>query len=127
MTAQKTDQSFDQKTAENNRHWLTQPKTVRKLWWVFSAVLAATVLVQLVWYVKGYFTIDGWFGFGAVYGFLSCLLMVLFAKLLGVFLKRPNNYYLTTENSTAENSIRDNPPDTNAITNTSDKKRDDDA
>ena len=38
-------------------------------------------------------SVDGWFGFGAVFGFLSCLLMVLFAKALGVFLKRPRDYY----------------------------------
>ena len=30
---------------------------------------------------------------GAVYGFLSCLLMVLFAKALGAVLKRPRDYY----------------------------------
>ena len=56
-------------------------------------MLALTVLAQLLIYVKGYFTVDGWLGFGAVYGFLCCLLMVLFAKGLGVLLKRPNDYY----------------------------------
>jgi hypothetical protein len=75
-------------------HFLTRPRTIRRLWWGFSLLLAITVLAQLVFYVKGYFTVDGWFGFGAVFGFLSCLLMVLFAKLLGLFLKRPNDYYL---------------------------------
>ena len=80
-------------TDRNDDHWLTRPDTIRKLWWVFAAVLALTVLAQLLVYVKGYFTVDGWFGFGAVYGFISCLLMVLFAKGLGVFLKRPNDYY----------------------------------
>ena len=74
-------------------HFLTRPRTIRILWWVFSALLALTVLAQLLFYVKGYFTVDGWFGFGAVFGFLSCLLMVLFAKALGVFLKRPRDYY----------------------------------
>ncbi len=74
-------------------HFLTRPGTIRGLWWLFSVVLALTVLAQLVFYVKGYFVVDGWFGFGAVFGFLSCLLMVLFAKALGVFLKRPNDYY----------------------------------
>ena len=80
-------------TDGDDGHWLTRPATIRKLWWGFSVVLALTVLAQLVVYVKGYFTVDGWFGFGAVYGFVSCLLMVLFAKGLGVFLKRPNDYY----------------------------------
>lgn len=74
-------------------HWLTRPATIRKLWWIFSGILALTVLAQLVWYVKGYFTVDGWFGFGAVYGFVSCLIMVLVAKGLGFVLKRPNDYY----------------------------------
>ena len=76
-----------------NEHFLARPRTIRGLWWIFSALLALTVLAQLVFYVKGYFTVDGWFGFGAVFGFLSCLLMVLFAKALGLLLKRPNDYY----------------------------------
>ena len=56
-------------------------------------VLALCVLAQLLIYVKGYFIVDGWFGFGAVYGFLSCLLMVLVAKVLGWLLKKPADYY----------------------------------
>jgi sterol desaturase/sphingolipid hydroxylase (fatty acid hydroxylase superfamily) len=74
-------------------HWLTRPSTIRRLWWLFSIVLAILVALQLVIKVKGYFGIDGWFGFGAAFGFLSCLLMVLFAKALGFVLKRPQSYY----------------------------------
>ena len=33
------------------------------------------------------------FGFFAAFGFFACLAMVLFAKFLGVFLKRPDSYY----------------------------------
>ena len=74
-------------------HWLARPATIRKLWWVFSIVLALTVIAQLFIDIKGYFGVDGWFGFGAAFGFLSCLAMVLFAKALGVFLKRNEDYY----------------------------------
>jgi hypothetical protein len=80
------------KQAENDA-WLARPSTIRLLWRLFAGVLALSVVVQLLFSVKGYFGIDGWLGFGAVYGFLSCLAMVLFAKLLGGFLKRPENYY----------------------------------
>ncbi len=80
-------------TDEADKHWLTRKATIRKLWWGFSLLLALTVLAQLAVYVKGYFTFDGWFGFGAIFGFSSCLLMVLVAKALGVFLKRPGDYY----------------------------------
>jgi hypothetical protein len=74
-------------------HWLVRPTTIRKLWIGFIAVLALVVLAQTGIYIKGYFVVDGWFGFGAVYGFGCCLLMVLAAKLLGAILKRPEDYY----------------------------------
>jgi sterol desaturase/sphingolipid hydroxylase (fatty acid hydroxylase superfamily) len=74
-------------------HWLARPTTIKLLWKVFIVVLAMLVLAQAFIYVKGYFRVDGWFGFGAVFGFLSCLAMVLFAKALGYVLKRPEDYY----------------------------------
>lgn len=80
-------------TDESQLHWLVRPSTIRKLWIGASVILALIVLAQTVIYVKGYFGFDAWFGFGAVYGFVSCLIMVLVAKFLGLFLKRPENYY----------------------------------
>ena len=74
-------------------HWLARPTTIKRLWWIFVAVLVVLVLAQALIYVKGYFGVDGWFGFGAAFGFLSCLAMVLFAKVLGYALKRPQDYY----------------------------------
>lgn len=74
-------------------HFLGRPGVIRRLWWGFSIVLALTLVAQAAFPVKGYFTVDGWFGFGAVYGFLSCLAMVLIARALGAVLKRPRDYY----------------------------------
>ena len=79
-------------------HWLVRPGTIRMLWWIFSVVLAVLVGLQLVIKVKGYFGVDDWFGFGAAFGFLSCLAMVLVAKALGVLLKRPQDYYWRERN-----------------------------
>ena len=73
--------------------WLVRPASIRLLWRIFWVVLALTVALQAVIKVKGYFGVDGWIGFGAVFGFLSCLLMVLFAKGLGYLLKRDQDYY----------------------------------
>ena len=78
-------------------HWLVRPATITLLWRVFAVVLAATVLAQIVIGVKGYFGVDGWFAFGAVFGFLSCLAMVLVAKGLGFVLKRGEDYYESGE------------------------------
>ncbi len=74
-------------------HWLVRPKSIRLLWQVFAGVLVLTVLAQVLIKIKGYVGVDAWFGFGAAFGFLSCLAMVLFAKLLGTFLKRGEDYY----------------------------------
>ncbi len=76
-----------------NDAWLARPSTIRLLWWVFAAVLALSVAAQWLFPVKGKFGVDGWFGFGAVFGFLSCLAMVLFAKAQGWVLKRGDEYY----------------------------------
>jgi len=77
----------------SSEHWLVRPATIRLLWWLFSAILALSVLAQLLFKVKGYFGVDGWLGFGAVFGFLACLAMVLVAKALGWVLKRDEGYY----------------------------------
>ncbi len=74
-------------------HWLARPRTIRLLWRVFIAILLLTVAVQFLSGSDGHFGIDGWIGFGAVYGFLSCLVMVLVAKGLGYVLKRDERYY----------------------------------
>ncbi len=73
--------------------WLVRPATIRLLWGILWVVLALTVAAHLVIEVKGYFVIDAWYGFGAVFGFLACVLMVIVAKALGVFLKRDQDYY----------------------------------
>lgn len=80
-------------TSEQEKHWLLRKANIRKLWWAFGIVLALTVIAQVFVHVHDYFGVDGWFGFSAIYGFITCVLMVVFAKLLGLWLKRPENYY----------------------------------
>jgi len=78
-------------------HWLVKPGTIRLLKFVSIGVLIVTVLLQLVIKIKGYFGVDDWTGFGAVFGFSCCLAMVLIAKALGFVLKRNDDYYLRDE------------------------------
>jgi len=74
-------------------NWLSRPGTIRVLWIVFIAVLALTVAAELVVHLHPRFRLERWFAFNAAWGFLSCVAMVLFANLLGVFLRRPDDYY----------------------------------
>ena len=74
-------------------NWLERPKTIRLLWILFIAVLALTVAAEFVVDPHGYFGLGDTFGFNAWFGFASCVAMIVFAKLLGHFLKRPDTYY----------------------------------
>jgi hypothetical protein len=80
-------------TAPNGDHWLTRAATIRRLWVVFILVLIVLVALDLVVAHHPHFGIDGTFGFGAWFGFLSCVALVALAKALGAVLKRPDTYY----------------------------------
>jgi cytochrome b561 len=72
---------------------ISRPGTIRLLWIVFIVVLALTVAAELAVHLHPRFRLERWFGFHAAWGFLSCVGMVLFANLLGLFLRRPDDYY----------------------------------
>jgi hypothetical protein len=74
-------------------HWLVRASTIRLLWMVFIAILAVTVLLDLVVEHHPHFWPEGTFGFGAWFGFASCVVLIAFAKGLGALLKRPDTYY----------------------------------
>ena len=74
-------------------HWLYRPGSARVLWIGGVVVLALTLLSGVFVHVHASFTLDDWIGFNAVYGFVACVAMVLFAKVLGWLVKRPDDYY----------------------------------
>ena len=76
-----------------DKHWLVRPRSIRALWIVFVAILAVIAVGDLLVHGHPYFGIDGTFAFYSWYGFLTCVGMILFAKMLGVFLKREDTYY----------------------------------
>jgi hypothetical protein len=74
-------------------HWLARPRTLRRLWQIFIAVLALTVLAQLAIEAQPHFAVESMFGFNALYGFLACAALILIARGLGFVLKRRDTYY----------------------------------
>ena len=81
------------KPAPEQEHWLVRPENIRKLWIIFIAVLAVTALLDFVLHPHAAFGLDGTPFFYSWYGFATCVGMVVFAKLLGIFLKREDTYY----------------------------------
>ena len=74
-------------------HWLTRPATIRWLWAILVALLAALVAADLVVEHHPHFNLESSFAFGAWFGFVSCVVLIVFAKTLGALLKRPDTYY----------------------------------
>ncbi len=77
----------------DKKHWLVRPETIRGLWVAFILILVATVALNFLVPIKGHFEIDGFFGFFAGFGLAACVAMIVFAKALGVLLKRRDTYY----------------------------------
>lgn len=81
------------KNADKPDHWLVRPGTIRRLWQLFIGILMFTLFAQYFVHVHGYFMVDEAPAFYAFFGFVSCLAMVVVAKLLGLLLKRKDTFY----------------------------------
>lgn len=74
-------------------HWLTEKSTIRLLWRWSLALLALLVVIGGFVEHHPHFGIDAVFAFPAWYGFIACILLIVVAKAIGLFLKRPDTYY----------------------------------
>lgn len=93
------------------RHWLYRPENRPRLWLILIGLLVLTVLPEFVvhhhpHFAEQGFTLDASFGFYAWFGFVTCALMVAVAKVLGIFLKRPEHYYDAGANHDAPDAPR---------------------
>jgi len=76
-----------------SKDWLERPETLKKLWVVLYAVCGLTLVPELFIHRHPHFSFDGFFGFYALLGFVSCAVLILIAKAGGVFLKQDESYY----------------------------------
>ncbi len=76
-----------------DEHWLARPATRKLLWRGFIAILALTVAADFFVTGEPHFGIEASLAFNAWYGFLACAALIVFAKGVGAFLKRPDDYY----------------------------------
>ncbi len=73
--------------------YFDKPENVRKLWIMLYAVCALLVVPDIFTRRHAYFGFDGFFGFYALLGFISCAVLILLSKLVGLILKTKENYY----------------------------------
>ena len=70
-----------------------RPENVKRLLRGFYIFLVLLLIVDFFIHKHGYFPVEGYPDFFAVYGFVSCVLLIFIAKVLRLFLKREENYY----------------------------------
>jgi hypothetical protein len=81
-------------TTPREFNWLDDPNNIRLVRNVFYAVLVLLVLPDFFMHKHTlFYSVEAWPGFYAVFGFISCVGIILVSKLLGYALKRSENYY----------------------------------
>ncbi len=70
-----------------------KPENIRKLWILLYFACGLTLFFDFFLHREGHFGFDGFFGFYAILGFVSCVVLILFAKLVGWVLKVEEDYY----------------------------------
>jgi hypothetical protein len=70
-----------------------KPKNVKRLLGSFYISLLMLLIIDFFVHKHAEFPWEGATDFFAVYGFISCVLLIFIAKILRLFVKRDENYY----------------------------------
>lgn len=70
-----------------------RPENVKRLLRGFYIFLVVLLIVDFFIHKHGYFPLEEYPDFFAVYGFVSCVLLIFIAKVLRLLLKREENHY----------------------------------
>ncbi len=75
------------------QNWFYRESSIKKIRIFAIVILSITVLIEIFISLHPHFKIEGLFAFHAVFGFITCVGMVIFAKVLGFLIKRKDDYY----------------------------------
>ena len=84
---------MNHESARKRRYWLDDPANVRRIVWGLVGVCVLVVVADLLYEKQVHYSFQHWIGFDAVFGFTSCVFLVLAAKRLRKILKRGEDYY----------------------------------
>lgn len=73
--------------------WVDKPGSANKIFAGLIAVCALLFLLDFTYDKHGHFEMEAIPGFFGIYGFVMFTALILVAKLLRVFIKRPEGYY----------------------------------
>lgn len=83
----------ENKIHDPKKYWLDEPKNIKKVIGAVFVICALLFAADAFYHKHSHFAVEDWFGFYAIYGFVMCVILVLAAKLMRVFLMRDEEYY----------------------------------
>lgn len=78
---------------KDDKRWLDEPRNVTRIVYVLVTVCGLALIADALYAKHPHFTVEGWFGFYAVYGFIGSVALVLAAKQLRKVLMRDEDFY----------------------------------
>lgn len=70
-----------------------RPEVIKNILRGFYAVCIVLFVLDFVFHRHAYFSVESWWGFYGVFGFVACVALVLIAKIMRRFLWREATYY----------------------------------
>ena len=81
------------KNADEKKYWLDNPRNINIIVWILYIICFLLFITDFFYEKKIHFDFENWLGFFAWYGGGMCVLLVLAAKVMRIFLKRDEDYY----------------------------------
>ena len=73
--------------------WVDKPGSANKIFWGLAIFCGLLFLADFTYKKYGHFEVESFRGFYGLYGFVMFTLLILAAKTLRIFIKRPEDYY----------------------------------
>ena len=81
------------KPENEKENWLDRPRSVDKIIRAVAIICLVVVAADFFYEKHGHYSWEEWPGFYALFGFVSCVLLVIAAKGLRKILMRDEDYY----------------------------------
>ena len=73
--------------------WVDRPGSANRIFWALVVLCGGLFLADFTYHKHGHFAVENVPGFYGIYGFVMFTLLILVAKTLRIFIKRPEDYY----------------------------------
>lgn len=73
--------------------WIDRPGSGDRIFWALVVLCGVLFVADFTYHKHGHFAVENVPGFYAIYGFVMFTALILAAKTLRIFIKRPENYY----------------------------------